>query len=185
MSEWPWEYIGTLLTTRCWFSATAINMSEWPWRYIITVGSAFVGGIWSVYTFATEYREDRKWKQVEFLLDLNKKFFETADIKDCIRKLDNARELDKIKLIFESEQAVLTESHIQEIEKFKTLFQFFGSLHRCLEMKVLTLDHINLFGWFLYKIGKTEFVRSYCKKNGFSDVITLADQLKNYVYSSK
>lgn len=159
-------------------------MSEWAWEYIATVVPAFAGGIWAVYTFATEYREDRKWKQVEFLLELNQKFLESADIRDCIRKLDNMREIDSLTRIFESERAVLTDLEIKDLEKFRTLFQFFDSLHRCLEMNALTLDHINLFGWFLYEIGKKDFVRGYCAKNGFSNVVALADKLEKHVYSS-
>ncbi|MFA7060655.1 MAG: hypothetical protein WC156_07540 [Pedobacter sp.] len=159
-------------------------MIEFPWSYLGTVISAFAGGLWAVYKFANEYRENRKWKQIEFLLNLSQKFFGTDDIKACIIKLDNTHELDNLRRIFESERAILTDAEIQELEKFRSLFQFFDNLNCCIEMKALTLDQINLFGWFLNRIGETDFIRVYCAKVGFSNVIALADKLEKYVYSS-
>jgi hypothetical protein len=45
-------------------------------------------------------------------------------------------------------------------------------------MGALTLRQINLFGWYLEKIGRNKCLREYCKRNGFQDVIRLADRLK-------
>lgn len=157
---------------------------DWPWEYIGTMGTALIGGIWTVYTFAKERREDRKWKQIEFLLNLNQKFIESADFKDCIRRLDNMHQLSSLRAIFESERATLTDDEIQILEKFRSLFQFFDNLHRCFEMKALALDQIDLFGWYLYRINNIDFIRNYCMKNGFENVVVLADRLLNYAYSS-
>jgi hypothetical protein len=40
------------------------------------------------------------------------------------------------------------------------------------------LGQINLFGWYLAKIGQNKCVREYCNENGFEEVIRLANRLE-------
>jgi hypothetical protein len=160
------------------------NLIELPWTTIGTVVSALGTAVWSVWSFKHERQEDRKWKQVEFLLDLNQKFFESVEIRECVRTLDNTHQHNDLKRVFESERFVLTSEEILVIEKFRSFLQFFDNLHRCVEMRALTLDQIDLFGWYLFRINEICFIREYCKKSGFKNVIALADSLTRHVYST-
>jgi len=158
-------------------------VQDWPWESLGSLAAAFAGTIWAIYTFINERREDRRWKQVEFLLDLNQRFFDDIEIRDCIRRLDNEHQHKELERIFQSERASLKRDEIQVLEKFRSLFQFLDNLYRCFAMKTLSLDQINLFGWYLYRINSVAFLRNHCREHGFNNVIVLAEKLERYAYA--
>jgi hypothetical protein len=158
---------------------------NWPWGIIGSVVVALAGGMWSVYTFAKERREDRKWKQVQFLLEANQKFFENHEIRECIQKLDDVHGYQDLEHIFKSGRSILTSEEIQTLERFRVLFQFFDNLSHCRRMNALTLDQICLFGWYLQRIRRIPFLHQYCQENGFENVVELADEVERYDYSRR
>jgi len=158
---------------------------EWRWDLIGSVIAALTGALWSVYTFTRDRREDRKWKQVEFLLAANQKFFDNAEIRQCIRKLDDTHQHKDLERIFQSERATLSSEDVKLLEEFRNLFQFFDNLTQCLRMNALTVEQISLFGWYLQKIARSGFLRKYCEENGFGDVIDLANKVERHAYARK
>jgi hypothetical protein len=148
------------------------------WELAATVILAIIGGLWSVYTFSKQRDEDRRWRQVQFLLELNQKFFDSPEIRRCIRWLNDEDRQGDLGAIFQSRLAQLKPDELQVVEEFDRLFQFFDNLSHCHDMKVLTLDQINLFGWYLVKIGQNKCLRDFCNENGFEEVIRLADRIE-------
>lgn len=148
------------------------------WEFAGPVIAAIAGGVWSLYTFARQREEDRKWRQVQFLLELNQKFYDSPEIRRCMRWLNDEARQSGLVVIFQSPPANLKPDDLQICEEFERLFQFFDNLAHCHEMGALTLRQINLFGWYLEKIGRNKCLRDYCNGNGFHDVIRLADRLK-------
>jgi hypothetical protein len=159
------------------------TVQEWRWDVMGSVIAALAGAIWSVYTFTRERREDRKWRQVEFLLDANQKFFDNPEIRQCVRKLDDTHQHEDLERVLRADRARLTAEDVKLVEEFRSLFQFFDSLAHCLRMDALTLEQVSLFGLYLQKIGRSEVLRHYCEENGFGDVVDLAIQVERHAYA--
>jgi hypothetical protein len=158
---------------------------DWPWEIIGSVVVVLAGAMWSVGKFIGERREDRKWKQVQFLLEINQKFFDNHEIRECIQKLDDTRCHQDLEHTFKTDRSMLKSEEVQTLEKFRVLFQFFDNLSHCRRMDALTLHQICLFGWYLQRIRRIPFLHQYCQENGFENVVELTDAVERYDYSRR
>ena len=70
------------------------------WDYLGGIIAAIAGGIWSVYTFSKQRQEDRKWRQVQFLLELNQRFYENPEIRRCMRWIDSEHRHEELEKVF-------------------------------------------------------------------------------------
>lgn len=148
-----------------------------------TILAALIGLFATLYTFVSQQRENRRWKQTEFLLRLNQDFFKDTHIRECIDYLERDEEDGIINTLFVKRYAELTEKEKTLMRKFENLFQFFSQIRVLQKNNTLTLEQVNLFGWYLHKIKKNFNIHNYCLKNGFSDVIDLASDLERYTFA--
>jgi hypothetical protein len=139
----------------------------------------------SVYTFYKGQEQNRQWSQVEFLLQLHRDFFQRPEIRSCISWLDNPSACAGLEHIFTEKRANLSREEAAVLDQYLELFQFLDNLSLCHSMKMLTLDQVNLFGWYLHRINSLEFIRTYCLQNGFGEVIQLTEELQRHVFARR
>jgi hypothetical protein len=151
---------------------------ELPWITIIPILISLITVVSGIVIFRIEHREDRKWKQVEFLLKLNQNLLENKEIKDSIILLGSLNQKDGLKQLNSKITSDL-------IEKIWILLQFFDSLSECLDMKILSPRQLSVFGWHLKIIKDNKILSDYCENNGFSKVIDLANKIEHATYSYK
>lgn len=153
------------------------------WEFAGAVLAALIGLAATVWVYRAEQLNNRKWNQIQFLLKLHEEFFQRPEIRDCIHRLDNQHEYPTLERLFTQDRSTLTTEDLAILEEFRSLFQLFDNLSLSYRMGTLTLEQIDLFGWYLHKINSAPAIRAYCQEQGFQEVIKLAQKLEHYAFA--
>ncbi len=138
--------------------------------FIIAIGGGF--------KYFDARRRELAWKRTEFLF-AQAAFLDTdKDMGEVVQIIEGRHARIAIESLFKPNGDADTDSQgdtWQNIDKLLNLLDRIA--YSVLKLKTLDIDEARNFGWYLEKIGNNALMRGYCEKNGYPDIVKLAEKI--------
>jgi len=145
---------------------------------LIAIGIASVG----IWRYLDSRKRELDWKRKEFLFKQAELLDSDPDIRSAINILEERLVESDTGLPHYTAKEIFEDlnGHSGLIIKFDKLLNLFDRLaYSVYDTHTLRFDDIANFSWYYKEILKYPAMVDYCNKNGFEDVVKLANQLSN------
>ena len=136
------------------------------WKELI----AFFIAVFGIWKYFDTRKNELAWKRTEFLFEQARLLDSDPDISESIKILEDRHQSISLEEVFGGNKDYL--------QKFDKLFNLLDRIaYATVYQKTLSIDEVENFGWYLKKIKNKPLLVDYCKNNGFSDIIKLAEKI--------
>jgi hypothetical protein len=147
----------------------------------LTVAGAIVAGLWAIYTYREKRERELSQQRTGFI-------FENARILDSDPGLQEALSIlndmhftydvdDFIRIT--NKKTVWTEEEIRIVTLVDNLLNYLWRIaYAHITLKTLTLNDLNAFGYYYWRIIEHEGLITYSKEEGYGEIVTAAKRLR-------
>lgn len=130
------------------------------WLQFFGLSFTIVAGLAAIFT----YRRDVRHKRTDWLYQLFDKFYEKETYREIRLILDHKMEPQYSELIRQTIEPG-PKNLDEKFSDYLNFFEFLVNLERTGRMSRVDLD--NMFNYYLTSLGKQDWIRDYCARNGF------------------
>ena len=148
------------------------------WKELIATFVAF----FSLWKYFDSRKKELDWKKTEFLFEQSKYIDSESDIQYVVGIIDGEhgirleeRLTQKGKLIGDDEQfREGLHKLLNMLERLSYAVESIGSI---------TMNEVSHFGWYFTSVYREELLVNYCNRNGYKQVVLLAEKVEEYFKS--
>lgn len=142
-----------------------------------TVMAAFMAFI-AIATYFDARQRELKWQRTQFLFEQAKYIEEDVDCMQVIRVLEGREPGVRLSAVFSDGLEMTPKERDENRQRFDKFLNFLDRIaYAVLLTKAINLKEVIMFGWYLEKINESEELQKYCRKDGYPDVVRLAEKL--------
>jgi hypothetical protein len=146
--------------------------------------AALIAAIWAIFTYFFTQGRELAWKRTEFIVDQSFFLDNDREMRECTlilyEKHPDFRVLDFIDAVNKGSE--VDDRHIQLIIKFEKYLNFIWRIcYAHIALKTLTKKDLLAFGAYLLAIEDNSQLRQYCIDEGYDEIITAADKIKDSI----